>query len=61
MSGTEDRAVYASETAGQEACFPAGYAGLVLDGVGHFLAREAPGAVADALHAFLATNRQRTA
>lgn len=54
ISGAEDRAVYAAETAGQEACFPAGYDRVVLDGVGHFPAREAPEAVAGALRAFLA-------
>ncbi|WP_158916988.1 alpha/beta fold hydrolase [Caulobacter sp. S45] len=38
---------------GMEDCFTAGYQRLLLDGIGHFPPREAPGEVAEAVHAFI--------
>lgn len=51
--GQEDRADYPEESAGREAFFPAGYARHVLEGVGHFPAREAPDEIGRLIADFL--------
>ncbi|SDV46767.1 alpha/beta fold hydrolase [Chitinasiproducens palmae] len=52
VQGASDTCTEPATTSGQEACFTAGYTRLVLDGVGHFPAREAPQQVADAVIAY---------
>jgi len=49
IQGRDDRCDPPEESEGQERFFTNGYWRLVLDGVGHFPAREAPEAVAEAL------------
>ena len=46
IHGSEDGAVLASSSEGRERHFTNGYRRVVLDGVGHFVAREAPETVA---------------
>jgi len=53
VHGAADTCVAASESAGIEKFFPAGFRRVVLDGVGHFPQREAPDAVARAILDFL--------
>ncbi len=55
IQGAVDGTVLAESTEGQEGYFSAGYRRLVLDGVGHFPTREAPGAVNAALLQHLGT------
>jgi pimeloyl-ACP methyl ester carboxylesterase len=49
LHGDEDGATLLESSAGVEAYFPAGYAREVLSGVGHFVQRERPAAVAAAI------------
>ena len=52
--GREDGADRPEESAGKEAYFPAGFRRTILEGVGHFPAREAPEAVSASIVDFLA-------
>ena len=53
VQGAADLCDPPGESEGQEHFFTNGYRRIVLDGIGHFPMREAPGAVADALVAHL--------
>jgi pimeloyl-ACP methyl ester carboxylesterase len=53
LHGTEDGATLLEATEGREAFFPAGYRRIVLEGAGHFVQRERPQAVVDAIVAAL--------
>lgn len=53
IQGGADRCDPPGESEGQARSFANGYQRVVLDGVGHFPAREAPQAVADSIIAFL--------
>jgi pimeloyl-ACP methyl ester carboxylesterase len=53
IHGAEDGSNDATMSAGREHMFSAGYRRVVIDGVGHFPAREAPDAVAGAILEFL--------
>ncbi|MGP6159831.1 MAG: alpha/beta fold hydrolase [Vulcanimicrobiaceae bacterium] len=55
LHGTDDGATLLEATEGREAYFPAGYRRTVLEGVGHFVQRERPAAVVDAIVDALAT------
>jgi pimeloyl-ACP methyl ester carboxylesterase len=54
IHGSADACVLASSSEGREGHFTAGYRRVVVDGAGHFLPREAPGAVADLIRSHLA-------
>jgi len=53
LEGAEDGVVQGRRSEGQLPLFPAGTERRVVDGAGHFLPRERPGAVVDALRALL--------
>lgn len=53
LQGAVDLCDEPDSSAGQDACFTAGYARVLLDGAGHFPPRETPDAVADAVIAHL--------
>ena len=53
--GREDGADLPERSEGKDECFTSGLRRIVLDGVGHFPAREAPDAVAEAINTFLST------
>lgn len=57
--GAQDGVDPPDQTEGLEKYFPAGYGRAVLDGVGHFPAREAPEAVAAAFRDFMAEHSPR--
>jgi pimeloyl-ACP methyl ester carboxylesterase len=58
IHGLLDGCTCPETSAGKEALFTGPYQRLVLDGVGHFPQREAPGPVAEAIAAFLTQSRR---
>ena len=57
LHGSEDGATLLEATEGREALFPAGYRRVVLEGAGHFVQRERPQAVIEAIVAALRHGR----
>jgi pimeloyl-ACP methyl ester carboxylesterase len=59
IQGGDDRCDPPSESEGQERWFTKGYARVVIEGAGHFPAREAPTWVSEALLAHLVSRKKR--